>query len=225
MQLIDLLQRLLDALAVPLPGLEAQLRLAPEHRRVLPPVAEAELRHAAALLLLYPIEGEAHFLLTVRSSSLLTHSGQVSLPGGALEPGEAIEQAALREAQEEVGLDPASVRVVGALTPLAIPVSRFKLHAVVGVTGTRPALRPHDAEVRRILEVPLDQLLDHGSLRFGHRPVQGALYRIPYFLLAGEQVWGATAMVLAEFLWVLGWRPPEDAGRIPVDEAPDFPPR
>ncbi len=225
MRLGELEQRLREALSVPLPGLEAQLRLAPEHRRVLPPVAEEQLRHAAALLLLYPVEDAPHLLLTVRSSSLPTHSGQVSLPGGAVEPGEAIEEAALREAHEEVGLDPQVVRLLGVLTPLAIPVSRFKLHAVVGVANARPALRPHDVEVRRILEVSLDRLLDHASLRFGQRPVDGALYRIPYFHIAGEQVWGATAMILAEFLWILGWRPPEDAGRIPVDEIPGIPPR
>src|SRR6185295_4968317 len=88
------------------------------------------------------------------------HGGQVSLPGGVVEPGETLEEAALREAHEEVALGLAPVRVLGALTPLDITVSGFRLHPIVAVTGTAPRLTPADAEVASILEVAVDELLD-----------------------------------------------------------------
>ena len=136
-----------------------------------------------------------------------THTGQVSLPGGGVDPGESIETAALREASEEIGVPPASVRVLGRLTPLHIPVSRFLLHPVVGVTDARPAFQRAEFEVARILEVPIPMLTD--PARLGRlrqlRDVNGRTIELnaPSFDIEGEQVWGATAMVLAEFLAVL----------------------
>jgi 8-oxo-dGTP pyrophosphatase MutT (NUDIX family) len=195
-----------DALARPLPGLEAQRTLAPVPRTPRPPTGTANHRDAAALLLLYPAP-DAHVVLTVRHDSLPQHGGQVSLPGGRVEAGETFREAALREAAEEIGLDSANVRLLGELTPLEINVSRFLLHPVVGVTDGRPPLRPAQAEVARILEVSLDDLRDPARFHRETRQRGGADYLIPYFHIAGEQVWGATAMVLAELLWLLGWRP------------------
>ena len=123
----------------PLPGFEAQLRMAPRPRPVWPPDGPP-LRDAAALLLLYPADGDWWLPLTVRASTLPHHTGQVSLPGGRLDAGETIEQAALREAYEEVGLPAAGVTVLGALTPLPIPVSGHLLHPVVGLAASRPAV-------------------------------------------------------------------------------------
>ena len=84
----------------------------------------------------------------------------MSLPGGVIEPGETFEQAALREAHEEIALPLDGVRVLGALTPLDIPVSGFRLHPIVAEVGARPSLAPSDGEVARILDVPLDELLE-----------------------------------------------------------------
>jgi len=200
----ELERRLGAALAEPLPGLDAQLRLAPKPRRGWQPgLGPAEARPAAALLLLFPTDGEVRFLLTVRSSSLPNHAGQVSLPGGAVEPGETIEQAALREAHEEVGVSPAGVRVVGRLTPLHIPVSGFMLHPVVGIADERPDLRLADAEVEQVVEPAVERLLAPGCIRHQARFRDPIFQDVPYYAIDGFQVWGATAMVLSEFLQVL----------------------
>ncbi len=200
-RLPDLERRLRLALAGPLPGVDAQRRMAPVPRPGwLPGRSPEQSRPAAALLLLFPAASAAHVLLTVRSSQLPSHAGQVSMPGGAVEEGESLEQAALREASEETGVDPAAVRVLGRLTPLHIPVSGFVLNTVVGVTDARPAFRLADAEVDRILEPNLDELLDPAAVRRISRLGDSLFQDVPYYVVDGMQVWGATAMVLAEFL-------------------------
>src|ERR671912_87563 len=186
-----------------LPGVEAQLRFAPNPARSgwmaghFPPDA----RPAAALLLLYPAaEGGAALPLTVRASGLARHAGQISLPGGAVDQGETLAEAALREASEEIGVDPSRVRVLGELTPVHVIVSGFTLHPVVGVTDVRPAFQAAPGEVDEILEVSLDDLRDASRIRVGTRIREGVAVEYPYFDLLGHQVWGATAMVLGEFI-------------------------
>lgn len=208
-----LVWRLEDRLKAPLPGASAQEFLAPRPRREWPPTFDpAHLRHAAGLLLVFPadIDERAHIVLTVRAGTLGRHSGQVSLPGGGVEPGETFEQAALREAHEEIALPLDDVRVLGRLTPLDIPVSGFRLHPIVAVTDTRPSLTPSDGEVVRILEVAVDELTAPERLISIERERDGRAMIVPAFQVGGEEIWGATAMVLAEFLAVLGW-----TGRLP----------
>ena len=201
--------RIRTALGAPLPGGEAHLRLAPQPRRGWrPDHVPGSAQPAAGLVLLYPRNDAPHLLLTVRSGVLPRHGGQLALPGGRVEPAESIPSAALREAQEEAGVEPARVRLLGRLTPLHVAVSGFALHPVVGVATSHPAFRQRSAEVRRVLEVPLASLLGPcGRPRRGYLCRHGMLVRAPYFAVCGERLWGATAMIVAELLALLGAAP------------------
>ena len=210
--MIDLVARLRSAFERPLPGLEAQLRMAPQPRIGWDPLAFPDgAQDGAALLLVYPSVAEEHdalhVALTVRGSGLRNHTGQVSLPGGRVDQGESIEAAALREAKEEIGVDPHAVEVLGRLTPLHIPVSGFLLHPVVGFTSMRPAFQRAEWEVARIIEAPIAMLSDAALVKreIRRRVTQGQSIdvEVPYFDIDGEKVWGATAMVLSEFCAIL----------------------
>jgi 8-oxo-dGTP pyrophosphatase MutT (NUDIX family) len=202
------LTRLRARLPDRLPGVEAQRLMAPLPRTGWQPGdIPVDARRAAALLLLYPRKQQAHLALTLRASHLPHHAGQVCLPGGRVEPGESLESTAVREAREEVGVEPGAVEIIGGLTPLHIPVSGFVLTPVVAVARERPSFAPSAHEVARVIDVPLEVLADPHTVRLRRRLHEGRQYDIPYFSVDGEIVWGATAMVLSEFLTILGHPP------------------
>lgn len=205
--LLDEIESALRArLAGTLPGVEAQLRFAPNPIRSGWRAGHfpADARPAAALLLLYPADNGVAMPLTVRASGLARHAGQISLPGGAADEGETLAETAVREASEEIGVDPLAVRILGELTPVHVIVSGFTLHPVVGVTDTRPVFQAAPDEVDEILEVSLDDLRDASRIRVSTRIREGVAVEYPYFDLLGHQVWGATAMVLGEFVCLIG---------------------
>jgi 8-oxo-dGTP pyrophosphatase MutT (NUDIX family) len=157
-------------------------------------------RPAAVLVLLYPDpDGFARVVLTERTDRGGHHSGEVSFPGGRSEPDDAdLVATALREAAEEVGLDPvaAGVRVVGTLSMLWIPVSNFTVTPVVAVAERRPAMVPQASEVAAILETPVASFLPGAELLLVERAIRGWDLRYAAYPVDGLAVWGMTARVL-----------------------------
>lgn len=162
-------------------------------------------RPASTLLLLYPDEGgELTVPLTVRHAELRAHAGEVSLPGGAVEATDASrESAALREAQEEIGLESDRVRVLGHLDDVWIPVSNFELRPFVAALGERPALLPQAEEVAAIVELPVRRLLEPDAVTEEEIDIRGFRLRAAVYRYAGERIWGATARTLATFATVI----------------------
>lgn len=198
-QTVDFLRRRLDA---ELPGPKAQVRMAPSRvdaaERLL--VEGRDCREAGVLALLYPRAGEAHLLMTVRRAHLAQHAGQVSFPGGRRENDEPFLQTALRETQEEVGIDPDHIEVIGQLTPLFIPPSNYCVYPFLGFTEDEPDLVPHDYEVERIVHVPLRHLLEEANIREEEWTIRGERLNVRYYDVEGLTVWGATAMMISEIV-------------------------
>jgi 8-oxo-dGTP pyrophosphatase MutT (NUDIX family) len=160
-----------------------------------------DVRPSAVLCALFEEDGETHVVLTRRSSQLRSHTGQVSFPGGRLEEGEAPLAAALREAAEEVGIDPADVEILGQLSPLATVSSGAGITPFVGALPGRPMLHPNPAEVERAFDVPLAELVTDGVYHVELWELPGVGWREMYlFDLPGDMVWGATARMLGELL-------------------------
>lgn len=200
------------ALAAPLPGIEGQIKMAPQPRsgQINRWEVPDQYREASVLLLLYPyltkVRGvpELHVVLTRRPEYPGAHSGQISLPGGRREGDESLEMTALREAYEEVGLNPAAVEVIGRLSPLYTPPSNFYIYPFIGYSAARPAFQPDAKEVAELIEVPLSVLQNSANHKeeIWHFPNYGER-RVPFFDVFGHCVWGATAMILSEFLTLL----------------------
>ncbi len=165
-------------------------------------------RHAAALALIFPDEeGEAFIVLTERPSGDLRHAGQISLPGGRVDPGDDFPVGtALREAREEVGLDAeaAGVEVMGTLDVVDVRVSGFLLTPVVAVARRAPALVPDPREVASIILAPISAFLPDAPIEIVDAARDGFRLRYGAYPVQGHQVWGATARVLGQLGAVLG---------------------
>jgi 8-oxo-dGTP pyrophosphatase MutT (NUDIX family) len=167
-----------------------------------PRPAPAGRAPAAVLVAAFEEAGEARVVLTRRAAGLRAHTGEVSFPGGRLEAGEAPVAAALREAAEEVGLDPAGVDVVGQLAPVTTLSSASLVTPFVGLLAARPELRPDPREVERAFDVALAQLMADGVHRQERWDVPGRPpdRLVHFFDLPDDVVWGATAGILHELL-------------------------
>lgn len=167
--------------------------------------------NAGVLAPLFEEDGEARVVLTRRSTDLRTHQGQVSFPGGRLNEGEDAPSAALREAHEEVGLDPALVTTVGWLHPVLTMVSASFILPVLGTLPERPDLVPNPGEVERIFDVSLAELADpvifhEERWRVPGRAIAGSAdnsFPVWFFETCGEMIWGATARMLHELLSIV----------------------
>jgi 8-oxo-dGTP pyrophosphatase MutT (NUDIX family) len=157
-------------------------------------------RVAAVLIALFEEDGEARVVLTRRTTTLPSHQGEVAFPGGKVHDDEDERTAALREAQEEVGLDPATVEIVGELDHMVTVSSRFVLAPFVGFLSGRPELKANDAEVEFIFDVSLSDLMSDPVFRTELWDIGAGEWAMHFFELDHDIVWGATARVLFQLL-------------------------
>jgi 8-oxo-dGTP pyrophosphatase MutT (NUDIX family) len=190
--------RLAAALAARAPAAAPVDRIAPEH---LPP---GGFSLGAVLVALYELAGAPHVLLTRRPVAMRLHAGQVSFPGGRLDPGEDSLAAALREAHEEIGLEPSRVDVLGRLSETLVLQSAFRLTPWVASVPYPYPYAAAPGEVDEILHVPLAALLRPGAHRIEPREVYGMRLDVHFYSVGDDVIWGATGRVLAELLTV--WR-------------------
>lgn len=204
---LTFIQKLEKNLQHPLPGELAQIKMAHPARyqgRSIPPTAIL----AGVLALFFPKNGQWNlvFIERVSHNPRDVHKGQISFPGGRFDDGDGHSgQTALREAQEEVGVNPADVKLLGALTELYIPVSNFHVQPHVGFMEYAPQWQPQESEVADILEVPFDyfQNPNHQKVKDLVINPNFTLTDVPYFDLGGRILWGATAMIVSELLEVV----------------------
>lgn len=190
---------------IPLPGLEAQLKMAPTFRTAFaehftPPPKDSKI--AAVLLLLFPTAtGDINFVLIRRPAYNGTHAKQISFPGGKAEPQDrSLWETALRETQEEVGVERNDVQLIRALTPTYIPPSNFLVHPYVGICTQTPKFIAEEKEVEEILYISLVDLMNDAHETFGWvSPSYAGKVEVPVYNFDTLEVWGATAMMLSEF--------------------------
>jgi 8-oxo-dGTP pyrophosphatase MutT (NUDIX family) len=193
------------ALQLPLPGRAGQQTMAirprPGDRSDLPSPCPHE---GAVLLLVYRRHGDLVLPLTRRTDKLEMHKGQISLPGGAREAQDRdLKQTALRETCEELGIPGRSIEVLGPLTPLFIPVSSFCVYPYVGYARRAPSLRPDVDEVAEAIEVSVKHLLAPATRQVEIHCRDNQRFEVPAYAAGAHRIWGATAMILAEFLALL----------------------
>lgn len=162
-------------------------------------------RKGAVLIFIYPEDGRAFFPLIKRPTYAGVHSGQIAFPGGKMEPeDENLSVTAMREAWEEVGILPGEVKLIGPISDLFVPASNFLVSPIIGYSEKKPLFIPELKEVDRIIETPLELLLRLETRKQRVLEIGGKVkLNAPYFEIENEIVWGATAMILGEFLQIL----------------------
>ena len=173
---------------------------APENVWPAPAAAEGKkkLRSAAVLVPLINYDSGMKVLLTQRTETMPDHAGQIAFPGGGQRKGEiSPEHTALRETQEEIGIDKNEISILGKITPLFIPVTGFMITPFVSYISKKPKTILDEIEVAELLSVNIRDLLNNDILIMD-RDINGSSVSIPYFSLNNHQVWGATSMVLSE---------------------------
>lgn len=205
----DFIHRLKGRLTRDLPGEEAQFRMAPRQRMRMKEALSGALRpqQSAVLLYLFPDQDDWRIVLMKRPDYDGAHGGQISIPGGRLEPGENHTQAALREFREETGIPVSRTQLLGRLSELYIAPSSFLVKPFVACAQERPRFDPDPVEVEQIIELTVSALMSEATVKRGRvRLSSDVRVETPYFDVEGHMVWGATAMILSELKEILSDR-------------------
>ncbi len=199
----ETIHELYEAFNRSLPGFEAHLELAPYRKKVELNIKKNNPKIASTLLLLYPNNNDIYFCLTERQTYKGTHSNQISFPGGKNEIGETIKETALRECNEEIGVQIDEINIIGELTQVYVPPSNFLIHPFVGYCDFKPNFKPNIREVKSIIEIKINdlyksELIKKTKMSFGTKD-QRFQVDVPYMDLNNKIVWGATSVILNEF--------------------------
>lgn len=184
-----------------LPGEPAQQKMAPvpDQRPGLNDLDELETR-SSAVLILFSLQDPPSILYTVRNVELVHHGGQISFPGGRQDPEESPQETAWREATEEVGIHPDQYEMIGCLSPLYVPPSRFIIHPWLAFCEDRPPLNVNSGEVAEAFWVPVRDLLDQKRIKVSELDYRDENLRYPYWDVHRVPLWGATAMITSEIV-------------------------
>jgi 8-oxo-dGTP pyrophosphatase MutT (NUDIX family) len=206
MKFDNVIQKLGNSLNTVLPGRIGQEMMSPlpiDERRFTRNDS-GKFRKSAVLILFYPVNGECWIPFIKRPKYLGVHSGQISLPGGKWEPDDlSLKATALREAEEEIGIDASQVEILGSLSDLYVPPSNFMISPYVGYTFDQPHFNPDPLEVEKIITCSFDTLIDGKNQKSRELKTEtGLTLTSPYFDIDREIVWGATAMILGELMYL-----------------------
>ena len=160
----------------------------------------SSMKKAAVLIGLYKKDNDWYFPLIKRPMHEKNHPGQIALPGGAMEKDENLDNTALREASEEVGIIPKNVNIIGKLTPLPVPVSNYLIHPFVGIIRDEPKWKINEEEVEELIILKLNHLIEADNNYSEDWKLRGIEVKVPIFKVMEKTVWGATATVLCELL-------------------------
>lgn len=207
------IEKLRYRLQQPLPGEAAQFIMAPERRITMKEYYASEPvnpRLSAVLICFFPDNENICTWLMLRPDEQGAHSGQVSFPGGRFEAGDIdLQNTALREAHEEIGIDQTKIEVIGALTNLYIPVSNNLVTPFIGFVMEKPALQKNDVEVKAIIETDISLILNPSLKQVDtFAGLHNLNIRAPYYNIHGHKVWGATAMMLSELESIISQQEP-----------------
>ncbi|MDO8999095.1 MAG: CoA pyrophosphatase [Bacteroidota bacterium] len=203
----ELINKLKIELKKTLPGIEVQYEMAPLSRpRVDVKTLEKSQYQLSAVLIVFCLDEDGNVFIPLIERGVYNglHSGQIGFPGGKFETSdENLQNTAIRECYEEIGLG-SGIEIIGKLTSLFIPVSSFLVEPYVGVCKNKgPLMIPHEQEVKNVLKLFLNNLMNINTIELGELEVDGNKIKTPYFLVEGYKVWGATAMILNELKTIL----------------------
>ncbi len=159
-----------------------------------------EMKQAAVLICFFKKDGEYHIPLIRRPMHEKNHPGQIALPGGAREKKETLANTSLREAFEEVGIIPENVEIIGKMTPLPVPVSKYLISPFIGVTRQEPKWNINKQEVDELIILKFRDLIESDKGYYEDWKLNGNMLRVPIFKVMNKDIWGATAAVLSELL-------------------------